>query len=100
MRRSSRSCGTLSEWRVEVLGLRQVDVARLAACEQAWISAVERGHLPRKWNRANLLMAYGLAGQDQEFERLVKGGAKARELAACDRVRTLAGTAHKRGQSR
>ena len=68
MKKSSRNCGTLSEYRREILKLRQTEIA----------SRVERGHLPAPWSRQDLLRAYGLT--EEEFERMVKGAAKCRDL--------------------
>jgi transcriptional regulator with XRE-family HTH domain len=72
-------CASLLEYRVWVLRLSQEDVARRAGCRQAWVSAVERGHLPRPKNWDRLLKAYQLT--DEEFVRLVEGGRVLAELA-------------------
>jgi hypothetical protein len=76
MKTNSKECATLSEYRVEVLRKPQSEVARNAGCCQGWISQVERGHMPRPWNRAKLLAAYRLADSEVEFERLVANAAR------------------------
>jgi len=72
---------TLAEWREGALRMPQAEVARKAGCKQGWISQVERGHLPRSWNRDKLLMAYGLVGKEAEFERMILAAAKLKALS-------------------
>lgn len=74
---SSNECRYLAEYRREVLGLRQSDVAVLAKCKQAWISHVEAGHLPAPWRRGPLVRAYRL--EESEFIRLVRESKNAQQ---------------------
>lgn len=67
-------CQTLREYRENILALPQAEVARRAKCKAAWVSFIERGHLPRAWNREALLKAYELSGA--EFVRMVTNAAK------------------------
>ncbi|MEN6537468.1 MAG: helix-turn-helix transcriptional regulator [Bryobacteraceae bacterium] len=66
----------LREWREWKLRLSQSRVAMLAGCQQAWISQIERGHLPRPisdgWKR--VVHAYGLDRREDQFIRLVEAG--------------------------
>jgi predicted transcriptional regulator len=66
---TSEECRFLAEYRLEVLGLRQADIATAARCRQAWISHIEAGHLPAPWKRNAILKAYRIA--ESEFVRLV-----------------------------
>lgn len=68
-------CVTLAEFRIEVLGMKQSELALRAKCKQAWISQVESGHLPKPWSRGRLLQAYGLERWEREFVRMVQGSA-------------------------
>lgn len=63
-------CLTLAEYRETVLREPQVKVAQRARCQQAYLSRVERGHLPRPWNRDPFLNAYGICEED--FVRMVE----------------------------
>ncbi|MBI5614908.1 MAG: helix-turn-helix domain-containing protein [Gammaproteobacteria bacterium] len=74
MKTSARECLTLAEYREQVLRLSQREVAALARCKQAWISTVERGHLPKPKNWLRLLKAYRLEGDEgeREFERMIR----------------------------
>jgi transcriptional regulator with XRE-family HTH domain len=76
MERTAKDCTTLKQYRERVLRMTQRDVARAAGCQQAWISQVERGHLPRTWHRAALLRAYRLEAEEDSFERLVLAGCR------------------------
>lgn len=76
----SAKCQTLKEYRETVLELPQAEVARRAKCQQAWVSFVERGHLPRAWNREGLLKAYELEKRPEEFKRLVLNAKKVEAL--------------------
>ncbi len=71
-----QDCATLREYREQVLRVPQAHVARIAGFAQAWISRVERGHLPRPWNRDRLLQAYKLEQNEDEFLRLVNNAKK------------------------
>lgn len=82
MKTKSEECLTLREYREEVLGMPQTDVARAAKCHQAWVSHVEGGHLPRRWKWDNLLKAYRL--EPAEFSRLVKGAKAVKALKQAD----------------
>lgn len=75
-------CRTLAEWREWGLRETQDQVARTAGCRQAWISQVERGHLPRPKAWARLVKAYRLENAEAEFVRMVRAGAA---LAAAKR---------------
>ena len=72
----ARNCQTLGEYRLTVLGLRQIDVARQARCLQGWISQIERGWIPKPWNRTRILAAYGLQRFETEFVRMVNNAKK------------------------
>jgi len=78
MKQFSADCVRLKEYREEVLGAPQTEVALRAKVSQARISAIEAGKLPRKWNWPPFLKAYGLT--ESEFHRLVTGEAKLRAL--------------------
>jgi predicted transcriptional regulator len=78
MKTKSKECQTLQEYRTQVLAMPQVDVARRAGVSQARISAIERGHLPRRWNWKPFVSAYAIT--DQEFERLVNTAARLNAL--------------------
>ena len=78
MKRTSRQCATLKEYREQVIGLPQSEVARRAKSHQARYSAIERGGLPRKWMWEPWLKALELNGV--EFERLVRGATMAAVL--------------------
>lgn len=78
LKRNAAECGTLAEYRIWVLRMSQEELARRANCKQSWISAVERGHLPRPKNWDRLLGAYQLA--DEEFVRMVRAAALIAEL--------------------
>jgi DNA-binding XRE family transcriptional regulator len=78
MKQNSNDCVRLREFREEVLGAPQTEVALRAKVSQARISAIESGKLPRKWNWPPYLKAYGLT--ESEFHRLVTGEAKLRAL--------------------
>lgn len=69
---------TLREYREQVLKLPQHEIARIAGCKQGWVSSVERGHLPRPWNRKQLVAAYRLP-DEKAFIRLVKNANKTPE---------------------
>ena len=77
-KKSIQQCRTLSEYRQTVLREPQTKVARRARCHQAYVSRVERGHLPRPWNRDPLLNAYDLA--EEEFVRMVETARLQREI--------------------
>lgn len=75
------TCVTLDEYRVQVLGLKQWDVAEGCRCSQQSVSLVERGWLPKSSSNlyAKLLKAYQLQRQEEHFVRMVKN---AQRLAA------------------
>ncbi len=52
---------SLTEYRKEVLGERQADIARrMGLTGNGGVSLVERGHLPEPWNRQRWANAYAL----------------------------------------
>lgn len=78
--KKAEDCRTLSEYRLEVLREPQHATARRAERKQAWISQVERGHLPRPWHWAALLRGYRLEGQEDQFVRMILTAKKLAEL--------------------
>lgn len=76
---NAAECLTLREYREYVLRLTQAEVAG-AVCKQAWISMVERGHLPRPKSWPKLLKSYRLEGLEQDFYRMVVNARKQAEL--------------------
>lgn len=77
-----RNCVTLREYRDQVLGLNQSDIATAALCDQSWVSAVENGKPPRRSSRTwdALLRAYGLMGQEDQFMRMIQNAARLKAL--------------------
>jgi hypothetical protein len=71
-------CATLAEYRLEVMRAKQDDIARRARCAQAWISQIERGHLPKPWSRDEISKAYDL--EDEDFVRLVQNAKAVQQL--------------------
>lgn len=72
---------TLAEYRENVLGLRQSDVALKAGCAQSWISQVERGHLPKPWNREQIMRGYGLTQkQEPQFVSMIQTAKRLKAL--------------------
>lgn len=76
----SKQITPLAKYRIEVLGMKQSEVAEKAGCQQAWISQVERGHLPKPWERDALLKAYGLQKRESYFVKLVTDAKKMQAL--------------------
>lgn len=66
----------LAKYRLEHLGMKQSEVAEKAGCQQAWISQIERGHLPKPWEREALLKAYNLKNRESYFVKLVMDARK------------------------
>lgn len=76
--KTASQCVTLAEYRLEVLRAKQDDIARRARCTQAWLSQIERGHLPKPWSCDEISKAYDL--EDEDFVRLVRNAKAEQEL--------------------
>lgn len=78
MLRRIRACLNLRQWRDEILGRSQVEIAMLAKVHNSRISRAESGELPKNkrcWRQ--LIRAYQLEDYPREFERLALGQPKA-----------------------
>lgn len=75
---TAAECRDLQEWMELCLGLTQAQVASCAGLHQSRVSAVFRGHLPRRKHWPPLLKALRLERQEHEFYRMVMAARRAR----------------------
>lgn len=79
---SIEQCVTLDEYRKQILGLMQWEVAKDAGCSQTLISFIERGLLIRKASEKypRILKAYQLTRQADQYVRMVRNAARLKAL--------------------
>ena len=76
-------CRTLTEYREFILRETQGDVANRARKKQAWISEVERGHMPKPKSWGPLLKGYQLDKDEygeRHFVRMIENARAAHAL--------------------
>lgn len=76
MKRKSKDCINFAEYRLEVLELKQSDLAHHCKCKQAWISKLENGHMPEPWNLEKIVNGIKKLGHSitkDELKRLIIG---------------------------
>jgi|GEM_PF-4727230 len=76
-------CFDLREYREFILRETQGDVANRARKKQAWISEVERGHMPKPKSWAPLLKGYQLDKEEDgeaQFVRMIENARAAHAL--------------------
>ncbi len=73
---------TLGEYRAQVLGFTQREMAETLQCSQGLVSQLELGWLPKAASerRAKFLRAYQLLGREEHFERMVKNAQRLKAL--------------------